>query len=81
MSTRLVEVAAQTVEIVDRGGYRAPSGAWVDFAAARDAAVAGTRHHLPEASPTRPRSRPAAGWARVRWRSTSRPHATPVAGS
>jgi len=48
MSAQLKEVAAQTVAIVDRGGYRAPSGAWVDFAAARDAAVDGTRHHLPE---------------------------------
>lgn len=47
MSTRLRELATQTVEIVERGGYRAPSGAWVDLAAARDAAVAGTRHYLP----------------------------------
>jgi uncharacterized protein (TIGR02452 family) len=48
MSTRLREIAAETVAIVERGGYPASSGGWVDFAASRDAAVDGTRHHLPE---------------------------------
>jgi uncharacterized protein (TIGR02452 family) len=49
-NARLREIAQETVEIVERGGYRSPSGGWVDLAAARDAAVAGTRLHLPDES-------------------------------
>jgi uncharacterized protein (TIGR02452 family) len=45
---RLRAVAAETVAIVQSGGYRAPSGARVDIGAAVAAAVAGTRLHVPE---------------------------------
>jgi uncharacterized protein (TIGR02452 family) len=44
---RLRHIAAKTVAIVERGGYRAYSGEWVDLTAAVRDAVAGTRLHLP----------------------------------
>jgi uncharacterized protein (TIGR02452 family) len=47
-NARLREVAAETVGIVERGGYSALSGGWVDLAASRDEAVAGTRLYLPD---------------------------------
>jgi uncharacterized protein (TIGR02452 family) len=47
MSARLRALAAATVAIVTRGGYRADGGAWVDIADPVAAAVAGTRLHLP----------------------------------
>jgi uncharacterized protein (TIGR02452 family) len=47
-NARLRELAAQTVVIVERGGYSAPSGGWVDLTAGRDEAVAGTRLYLPD---------------------------------
>lgn len=47
-NARLRAIAAETVAIVQAGGYRAPSGGWVDIAAAVAAAVSGTRLHLPD---------------------------------
>ncbi len=44
---RLRQIAAETLEIVQAGGYRPSSGAWVDIAVSAAAAVAGTRMHLP----------------------------------
>jgi uncharacterized protein (TIGR02452 family) len=41
-------IAAETVAIVQAGGYRAPSGGWADIAAAVAVAVSGTRLHLPD---------------------------------
>jgi uncharacterized protein (TIGR02452 family) len=46
--SRLRETAAETIAIVARGGYRSPSGAWVDIADMVTSAVAGTRLHLPD---------------------------------
>ncbi|MCB9549313.1 MAG: TIGR02452 family protein [Myxococcales bacterium] len=43
----LTGVARETLHIVQAGGYTAPSGAAVDFAAAQRAAVAGTRLYDP----------------------------------
>ncbi len=48
MSARLRAVAAETTEIMRRGGYRTPDGSWVDLADQVAAAVAGTRLHLPD---------------------------------
>jgi uncharacterized protein (TIGR02452 family) len=50
-------VAAETVTIVERGGYRSAAGSWVDLAAAVRDAVAGTRLHLP-GEPLRPAGAP-----------------------
>ncbi|WP_062436432.1 TIGR02452 family protein [Herbidospora daliensis] len=44
MSTRLRAVARETMDIVENGGYRGPSGRWVEVAA--DPSL--TRLHLPE---------------------------------
>lgn len=44
---RLRAVAAETVAISQAGGYRAPTGRWVDIRGAVRAAVAGTRLYLP----------------------------------
>ena len=44
-------MAAETVEIVRRGGYTSPTGAWVDLGADVARAVAGTRLHLPSDEP------------------------------
>jgi uncharacterized protein (TIGR02452 family) len=41
-------VAADTVAIVEAGGYRAPGGAWVEIGDAVARAVAGTRLYLPD---------------------------------
>jgi uncharacterized protein (TIGR02452 family) len=60
MSARLREIARQTVAIAEAGGYRDAAAAHVDIADAVAAAIAGTRHHLPEdpldaaGSPTTP---------------------------
>jgi uncharacterized protein (TIGR02452 family) len=49
MSTqRRRSVAAQTVAILDRGGYEPPAGGWVEIGTATRAAVAGTRLHVPD---------------------------------
>lgn len=48
LNKRLRETAAETIAIVARGGYRAPSGAWVDLTDAVAAAIAGTRLHPPD---------------------------------
>jgi hypothetical protein len=48
INSRLRETAAETIAIVARGGYRSPSGAWVDITDAVTSAVAGTRLHLPD---------------------------------
>jgi uncharacterized protein (TIGR02452 family) len=45
---RLRRIAAETVAIVEQGGYQAPSGAWVGLADAVRDAVTGTRLHLPD---------------------------------
>lgn len=50
MNHRLRRIAAETVAIIDRGGYQAPSGEWLDLAPAIRRAVAGTRLHLPDDS-------------------------------
>jgi uncharacterized protein (TIGR02452 family) len=47
MSARLRAIAADTVEVVRRGGYTSPSGARVDISADVSRAVAGTRLYLP----------------------------------
>ena len=47
MSRRLRAIAAETVAVVERGGYRSPSGPWVDISGDVRAAIAGTRHYLP----------------------------------
>ncbi|MQY10686.1 hypothetical protein SRB5_07990 [Streptomyces sp. RB5] len=49
MSARLKSLARQNGEIVERGGYRAPSGRWVDLGARVSAAADGTRLYGPEA--------------------------------
>ena len=43
----LKQVAVDTLEILERGGYVAPSGANITIAAALSEAVAGTRLYLP----------------------------------
>lgn len=48
MNQQLRRIAAETVAIVDEGGYQAPSGVWVDLAGAVRDAVAGTQLHLPD---------------------------------
>jgi uncharacterized protein (TIGR02452 family) len=48
MNHRLRRIAAETVAIIDRGGYEGPSGEWVDLAPAIRRAVPGTRLHLPD---------------------------------
>jgi|SRR5215207_4291008 len=48
MSSRLAAIARETVEIVDRGSYIAPSGADVRIVEQVAAAVSGTRLHLPD---------------------------------
>ena len=48
INSRLRETAAETIAIVARGGYRSPSGAWVDIADTVTSAVAGARLHLPD---------------------------------
>jgi len=59
MSSRLAEIARQTVAISDAGHYTAPSGATVRVDVT--AAVAGTRHHRPDEplAPTGPTAAPA----------------------
>jgi len=47
---RLRAVAAETVDIVQRGGYRTDAGAWVGIGGWVSAAIAGTRLHLPDRS-------------------------------
>jgi uncharacterized protein (TIGR02452 family) len=55
-NARLRAVAAQTVAIVEAGGYQATAGEWVEIGPAVAAAVAGTRLYLPDAPlPDRPR--------------------------
>lgn len=41
-------VAKQTLEIIERGGYEAPNGAWVELGSAIAAAVAGTEAFTPD---------------------------------
>ncbi|MGW0215159.1 TIGR02452 family protein [Micromonospora chokoriensis] len=48
MSGRLREIARQTVTIAESGRYRNGSGAEVVIGEAVRAAIAGTRHHLPD---------------------------------
>jgi uncharacterized protein (TIGR02452 family) len=48
INSRLRETAAETIAIVGRGGYRCPSGAWIDIADTVATAVAGTRLHIPD---------------------------------
>ncbi|MEO3771991.1 TIGR02452 family protein [Micromonospora sp. B9E7] len=48
MSGRLREIARQTVAIAESGRYRSGTGAEVVIGGAVRAAVAGTRHHLPD---------------------------------
>jgi uncharacterized protein (TIGR02452 family) len=47
-NARLRAIAAETVAITQAGGYPAPSGGWVDLAAAVADAVAGTRMYHPD---------------------------------
>jgi uncharacterized protein (TIGR02452 family) len=44
---QLRAIAAETVEIVERGGYTSPAGSWVDISGDVASAVAGTRLYLP----------------------------------
>jgi uncharacterized protein (TIGR02452 family) len=57
-NSQLREIAAETIEIVDRGGYRSRSGVWVEIARTVADAVAGSRLHLPDEplTPTGPSS-------------------------
>lgn len=48
MSGRLREIARQTVAICEAGKYRNRAGELITIAEAVSAAVAGTRHHLPD---------------------------------
>jgi len=48
MSGRLREIARQTVDITDAGGYVNPAGERIALAEAVASAIAGTRHHLPD---------------------------------
>ncbi|GAA0920172.1 TIGR02452 family protein [Nonomuraea longicatena] len=59
MSTRLRQIARDTVTAVERGGYTAPSGRWVPLADEIAQAVAGTRLHLPDEPLQRHRGQPA----------------------
>ncbi|MEV6601749.1 TIGR02452 family protein [Actinoplanes sp. NPDC051346] len=62
MSTKLRELARETLEILDAGGYRTPRGRRVTLADGMRAAVAGTRLHQPaEALVTPPAGRGPAG--------------------
>jgi hypothetical protein len=63
MSSRLAALARETVAIVERGSYTAPSGAEVRIADQVAAAIAGTRLHLPDEPLPPPAT--AAGPARV----------------
>ncbi|MEV4630049.1 TIGR02452 family protein [Micromonospora sp. NPDC049523] len=48
MSGRLREIGRQTVEIAESGHYTSPAGTRISIADAVGAAVAGTRHYLPD---------------------------------
>ncbi len=48
MSRRLRAIAADTLAILDAGGYHTATGAWADLADPLAAAIAGTRLHLPD---------------------------------
>ena len=50
----LMEIAAETVEIAERGTYLAPSGRTVSIREAVETARAGTRLYPPQATPSRP---------------------------
>ncbi|MBV1854794.1 TIGR02452 family protein [Catellatospora tritici] len=48
MSARLAEIGRRTVQIAEDGSYTNPAGATVEIGAEVRAAVAGTRHYVPE---------------------------------
>ncbi|MBB5826533.1 TIGR02452 family protein [Micromonospora carbonacea] len=70
MSGRLREIARQTVEIAESGRYRNGAGDDVGIGAAVRAAVAGTRHHLPDEVLAVGDAEPGAGTVEVTHEST-----------
>ncbi|MEU8419714.1 TIGR02452 family protein [Micromonospora sp. NPDC048835] len=70
MSGRLREIARQTVAIAESGRYRNGTGAEVDIGEAVRAAVAGTRHHLPDEVLAARNAEPGAGTVEVTGEST-----------
>ena len=70
MSSRLREIARQTVAIAEAGRYRNDAGDDVEIGAAVRAAVAGTREHLPDDVLQLDGARPGAGAVEVTYEST-----------
>ncbi|WP_327028246.1 TIGR02452 family protein [Micromonospora sp. NBC_01740] len=70
MSSRLREIARQTVAIAESGRYRNGAGDEVVIGAQVRAAVAGTRHHLPDGTLTIGDTRVGAGDVEVTYQST-----------
>ncbi|MFG1777706.1 TIGR02452 family protein [Micromonospora sp. NPDC049048] len=70
MSGRLREIARQTVAIAESGRYRDGGGAEVVIGAQVRAAVAGTRHHLPDEALPVADTRAGAGDVEVTYEST-----------
>ncbi|WP_326556166.1 TIGR02452 family protein [Micromonospora sp. NBC_01796] len=58
MSGRLREIGRQTVEIAESGHYTSPAGTRISIAEAVGAAIAGTRHYLPDTPLPEPAPRP-----------------------
>ncbi|WLS44690.1 TIGR02452 family protein [Micromonospora profundi] len=70
MSGRLREIARQTVAIAESGRYRNDAGDEVVLGGAVRAAIAGTRHHLPDDVLALGNAEPGAGTVEVTYEST-----------
>ncbi|MEU5564809.1 TIGR02452 family protein [Micromonospora musae] len=70
MSSRLREIARQSVAIAESGRYRSGSGVEVDLGEAVPAAVAGTRQHLPDDVLVPPMAAVGAGVVEVTYETT-----------
>ncbi|MGC5381560.1 TIGR02452 family protein [Micromonospora sp. DT68] len=70
MSGRLREIARQTVAIAESGRYRNDAGDEVVLGGAIRAAIAGTRHHLPDDVLALGNAEPGAGTVEVTYEST-----------
>ncbi|MEV4813376.1 TIGR02452 family protein [Micromonospora avicenniae] len=70
MSSRLREIARQSVAIAESGRYRRDSGQEIDISDAVRAAVAGTRHHLPDETLAGAEGEPGAGVVEVTYETT-----------
>jgi len=64
----LRDVAAETLAIIERGAYRAPSGTMVDLREAIDASARGTVLYTPQVSMRWSRSTRGLLAARLAWR-------------